>query len=123
MVIWFTGFTTSVSNTVNAITIDLSDNILIGGTFTNVTGTNGSATTRNRIAKLTSNGALDSGLTTSVNNTINAIAIDLSNNILIGGIFISVTSSGSTSSASTNRFAKLTPSGVNVCNPPFFCTY
>jgi uncharacterized delta-60 repeat protein len=116
-----TGFTTSVSNTVDAITIDSDTNILIGGSFLSVTGTNGTATDKIRIAKLTSNGELDDNFTTSVDSSVFAIAIDLSNNnIFIGGQFTSVTSSGGTLAVTTNNFAKLTPSGINACHPPFF---
>jgi uncharacterized delta-60 repeat protein len=88
---------------VYAIAIDASGNIIIGGSFIRYNGT-----TRNRIARLTSSGALDStfNVGTGFNNTVYAIAIDASGNIIVGGGFTSY--NGST----RNRIVRLTSTGA-----------
>ena len=94
-----------VGGTVNAIGIDASDNIYVGGIFTRL-GDN--TTVANRVAKW--NGSAWSALTDAsgvngVNNTVSAIAIGSSNTVYLGGAF---TTLGNGTAA--NRIVKWIPS-------------
>ena len=78
----------SVGAAVRAIAIQLDGNILIGGDFTNV-----NSAAAGHIARLTSNGTLDAAFnaaaTPGVNGTVNAIALQADNRIMVGGQFSS----------------------------------
>jgi uncharacterized delta-60 repeat protein len=99
-----TGFDsgTGADNNVNAIAIQSDGKILIGGEFTTYNGT-----TRNRIARINSDGSLDTGFDpgTGANNTINAMAIQSDGKIVIGGTF--TTYNGTT----RNRIARINSDG------------
>lgn len=69
--------------TVNAIVIQSNNKILIGGEFTTI----GGATTRNRIARLNTDGTPDTFDSTGVNAAVNAIAFQSDGKIVIGGDF------------------------------------
>lgn len=71
---------------VNAIVVQPDGKILVGGSFTRIGGS-----TRNRIARLNTNGTLDTGFNPNVRNGIvNTIAIQSDGKILVGGTFTSV---------------------------------
>jgi uncharacterized delta-60 repeat protein len=86
-----TAFTTAngtgANSNIQAIAIDSSDRIVIGGTFTTWNGT-----TINRFTRLNSDGTLDTGFTTSMGtgfeNGINSITIQHDKKILVGGAFV-----------------------------------
>jgi uncharacterized delta-60 repeat protein len=89
------------NSSVNALAIDGAGNVLVGGLFT---AFNGVGTNVNRLARLTSGGALDASFTTAAstsftNGNVNAIAIypaaSASNagKIVVGGNFTGVTRS------------------------------
>ncbi len=88
--------------TVNAMAVQSDGKVLIGGSFTNVNGTN-----RNSIARLNSNGGLDSSFNpgTGANNTVNAIALRSDGKVLIGGWFTMV------NGTNRKRVAQLEASG------------
>ena len=81
-----TGFDpgTGAANAIYAIAIQSDGKIVIGGNFTTYNGT-----TRNRIARINTDGSLDTTFDpgTGANGTINAIAIQSDGKILIGGLF------------------------------------
>ncbi len=72
------------SSTVRAITVLADDKILIGGNFATYNGVS-----RNAVARLHSNGTLDTGLNpgTGANDEIRALAVRPDGKILIGGVF------------------------------------
>jgi uncharacterized delta-60 repeat protein len=92
--------------TVNAIAVQSDGKIVIGGSFTTYL-----AATRNRIARLNTDGSLDTGFnvaadgTVGVSNTVNAVAIQSDGKIVVGGAF--VTARGVTQ----NRIARLNTDG------------
>jgi uncharacterized delta-60 repeat protein/uncharacterized repeat protein (TIGR01451 family) len=87
---------------VNAVAIDSAGRIIIGGEFTSVNGTNASF-----IARLLSNGALDTNFATGFgfNGYVYALAMDAGGNILVGGDFTSF------NKTNCNHIARLLPSG------------
>jgi uncharacterized delta-60 repeat protein len=72
------------NNYITSAVIQSDGKIVIGGYFTTFAGAS-----RNRIARLNSNGSLDNtfDVGTGTNNTVSALAIQSNGNILVGGIF------------------------------------
>lgn len=91
-----------VNGSINAMVLDASGNIYIGGNFTSVNGANAF-----RIARLTSTGALDRSFNSGngFNSSVLALAIDASGNILVGGDFTSY------NTTNCNHITRLLPSG------------
>ncbi|MDX1907207.1 MAG: hypothetical protein SF053_09255 [Bacteroidia bacterium] len=81
-----TGFNPGISTNTSVYTLAIQTDgkILIGGLFTSFGGTS-----RNRIARLNTNGSLDTGFTpgTGANNTVNTLTLQSDGKILIGGSF------------------------------------
>jgi uncharacterized delta-60 repeat protein len=91
-------------STVTAITIQGDGKILVGGLFTTINGT-----IRNRIARLNSDGTLDTAFQnalTGVNSQLNAIALQTDGKIVLGGAFTTV------NGATRNRIARLNSDGT-----------
>ncbi len=87
---------------VHAIAMQADNKILIGGAFTSVGGLS-----RNNIARLNTDGTVDSALNPNTNNFVSAIALQIDSKILIGGAFTTV---GGLSRA---RIARL---NINSCD-------
>ncbi len=90
------------NNFVNAIVIDSSGRIVIGGNFTSVNGVNAFY-----IARLNANGSLDTTFSNAFgfNAPVYALALDASGNILVGGDFTSF------DKTNCNHIARLFPGG------------
>ena len=71
-----------VNGAVRAIAVQTNGQIIIGGDFTQVAGTNHS-----RIARLNANGSRDTNFNAAVNATVRALAIQPDGKILVGGDF------------------------------------
>jgi uncharacterized repeat protein (TIGR01451 family)/uncharacterized delta-60 repeat protein len=73
-----------VDQYVNAITTDSNGNVVIGGPFTHVNGTN-----LNYLARLLPNGTVDPAFNPQIgpDGTVNSIAVTANNELVIGGIF------------------------------------
>ena len=90
------------NGSVNAIALDGSGNIYIGGQFTAFNGQNAF-----HIARLTPSGALDTTFVngSGFNSTVFALAIDANGNMLVGGDFTSY------NTTNCNHIARLLPNG------------
>ena len=76
---------TGANNLVNALAIQSDGKVLIGGTFNDVGGT-----IRNRLARLNSNGSLDTGLFSGFDNVlgfVNAMLLQPDGKLVLGGTF------------------------------------
>jgi uncharacterized delta-60 repeat protein len=100
-----TAFAPNPNGPVNAIALQPDGKILVGGSFSSLNGVPGFQ----RLARLNLNGSVDSSLVTGtgLNGTVNAIAVTLDGDILVGGQF---TSYGLF--AGYNRMVKLSSTGV-----------
>ncbi|MBI3876051.1 MAG: hypothetical protein HY300_08880, partial [Verrucomicrobia bacterium] len=94
---------TGANSSVFAVALQTNGQVLIAGSFTNVSGT-----ARSRVARLNSSGSLDSTFTlgTGPNNTVSAMALQPDGRILIGGSFTNYNGTG------INRLVRLTSSGA-----------
>ena len=100
-----TTFTGSANGAVSAIAIQLDGRVLVGGSFIQFNGV-----PLNRIARLNADGSLDAGFTTAigagVNNTVEGIALQADNRILLVGQFTQVRG------LTCNRIVRLLPTGA-----------
>ena len=94
------GFNPNTNNNVSTIAVQTDGKIVIGGSFTTVGGV-----ARNRIARLNTNGTLDTTFNPDLNNFVNTLAIQADGKILIGGNFTTV------NGISRNTIARLNPDG------------
>src|SRR4030066_154984 len=78
-------FNPNANGGIFAIAIQSDNKILLGGGFTTIGGV-----TRNRIARVNSDGTLDTGFNPNANGGILAIAIQSDNKILLGGSFTTI---------------------------------
>jgi uncharacterized delta-60 repeat protein len=94
---------TGASSTVRTTSIQSDGRVIIGGIFTSYSGT-----TRNNIARLHSNGILDTGFNvgTGANSSVLTTALQSDDKVIIGGFFTSY--SGTT----INRISRLHSNGV-----------
>ena len=84
-------FDPNANNIVNSIAVQADGKILAGGVFTTLAPNGGAAVTRNRIARLETDGRLDQTLNLStVGSFVFATAVQPDGKILIGGIFTTV---------------------------------
>jgi len=96
-------------STVNAVALQTDGKVIIGGVFTNVNGM-----PRRHVARLNSDGSLDSAFSPSVDVTgagilsgINAVAVDHNGRILLGGDFTGVNGLARTNIARLNSNGSL----------------
>ena len=94
-----------------AITLQSNGQILIGGSF-NTLQPNGAstATTRNHLARLNSDGSLDTTFNPNVSATVLAITVQTNGQILIGGSFNTLAANGA-ATVTRNHVARLNADG------------
>lgn len=105
------------SKTVNIISLQPDNRILIGGTFTSYNGTS-----RNRIARLNIDGSLDStfNIGTGFNNNVLALLLITDNKILAGGSFTSYNSIARNYMACLNPDGSLSSPSTDGANGPIY---
>lgn len=99
------GFNCTLNGTVNAIVVQPDGAVLIGGNFSSANGVS-----RSDIARLNSNGTLDTTFNpgSGFNNQVNALALQSDGNIVVGGNFTTFNGTGNTA----NRIVRLTSTGA-----------
>jgi uncharacterized delta-60 repeat protein len=109
-----TSFDPNVSNgnIVWVIAVQPDGKILIGGGFTALAPNGGASVGRNRIARVNTDGTLDTTFDPNPNSTINAIALQPDGKILIGGFFNTLTPNGGTGAINRNYIARLNTDGT-----------
>jgi uncharacterized delta-60 repeat protein len=97
-----TGFNPDANGGVNSVAVQSDGKIIIGGSFDKL---NNNSTTRARVARLNSDGTLDT-FAPFVNSNVSKVAVQSDGKILIGGSFTQV------DSQFVNRFARLNSDGT-----------
>jgi uncharacterized delta-60 repeat protein len=103
-------FNPNANNVVNAIVVQADGKILIGGIFSGANSIGGT-TMRNRIARLKTDGTLDTDFDPNANNDVNVIAVLADGRILVGGAFTALTPNGG-ATVTRNCIARLDPTGA-----------
>src|SRR5438445_2437134 len=83
------GFDPNANGTVYVVVVQPDGKILIGGDFTTLSPNGGAAVTRNRIARLNSDGTLDA-FNPNANSTVLSIAVQADGKILASGLFTNI---------------------------------
>lgn len=108
-----TSFVPRPNGTVQAVATQPDGKILIGGTFTSIQiGSTSTNHSRSRLARLNTDGSVDTGFDPSPNGSIYAIALQTDGKIIIGGSFTTVQPSGSPSPVSRTNLARLNADGT-----------
>jgi hypothetical protein len=95
---------------VNGIARDASGNTVVGGSFMAVGNTSG-ITLRLNVARFLNDGTLDTTWNPNADDTVLAVAVDSSSNVLVGGNFHNV------GGQVRNYAARLLPSGAGQADP------
>jgi uncharacterized delta-60 repeat protein len=113
------GFHVTANDTVNCLALQADGKILVGGAFTTVGGV-----PRTGIARLNTNGTLDTTFNVSITETgpieqtspeVTSVAVQPDGGILVGGIFMSVNGTGRTNICRLNANGTL---DVSFMSPP-----
>ena len=104
-------FTPQANGVVRTIVLQANGQVLIAGEFTSVTGTGGTATARNYLARLNANGSLDTTFDPNPNAIVYAIAAQTNGQLIIGGAFTSVQANGASAATTRNHIARLNADG------------
>lgn len=90
-----TTFNPNPNGVVSALAIDSTGLIVIGGTFTSLTpASTSTAVARNRLARLTSAGTVDSSFNPDLSGSVSGVYVAPDNSILVGGAFSSLAPNG-----------------------------
>lgn len=89
-----TSFNPSANGAVSSIVVQADGKVLVGGEFTTLSPNGGSAVTRNRVARLNTDGTLDSGFNPNANGTVTGVAVQVDGKVLLGGNFTTLTPNG-----------------------------
>jgi uncharacterized delta-60 repeat protein len=109
-------FNPDVNDTVRALAMQPDNKIIIGGSFITVSGQ-----TRNRLARINSDGTLDSSFNPNADDKVNAVTLQSDGKILVGGMFTSVGGTGRDSLARLNPDGTLDTSfNANILNNDLF---
>ncbi|MFZ3374823.1 MAG: delta-60 repeat domain-containing protein, partial [Chthoniobacterales bacterium] len=88
------GFDPNANGVVRVVVVQPDGKILIGGDFTTLSPNGGVTVTRNGIARLNPDGALDTAFNPNANNVVFSIAVQTDGKILAGGLFHGANSIG-----------------------------
>ena len=108
-----TTFDPSPDKTVLALAVQPNDQILIGGGFSKLTPNGASSSTpRSCMARVNSDGSLDTGFDPEPNGSVDAILVLPSDQIIIGGEFVTVQPNGAPATTQADFLARLNPDGT-----------
>ena len=102
-----TAFDPNANDWVNPVALQADGKILIGGSFTALAPNGGPSVTRGFIARLNTDGTVDTTFTSGPNAQVYAIAVQPDGKILVGGQF-----SDGGSAVARNYIARLNPDGT-----------
>lgn len=98
-------FNPNVDNEIFALALEADGSVLLGGSFLNVGGQS-----RNRLARVNSAGVLQA-FNPNANNIVRGIVVAGDGNIYVGGLFSTLVGTGSGTTYTRNRLARLLPDG------------
>ncbi len=106
-------FDPSALATVYTIAIQPDGKVIIGGLFPTLQPNGApSATTRQYVARLNSNGTLDEGFDPKANNYVMNVTLQPDGKVLLGGLFTTLQPNGAPTASGRNYIARLNPNGT-----------
>ena len=110
-----TGFDPNANSVVSSVAVQADGKILLGGSFTTLQPNGApSATTRNSIARLNSDGSLDTGFDPNADSDVYSVAVQADGEILIGGHFITLQPNGAASPRRAERLRGSTATAAST---------
>ena len=107
------GFNPKANNYVSSLAVQGDGKILLAGDFIFLQPNGAPApTVRGRIARINSDGTLDAGFNPSANGRVSCLSLQANGQILLGGSFATIRSSGTTADIARWRIARLSADGV-----------
>jgi uncharacterized delta-60 repeat protein len=107
------GFDPKADNTVNSMAVQVDGSVLLGGDFLTLQPNGAVATTaRSRIARVNTDGTLDTGFDPKANNTVNTIAVQADGKVLLGGAFTTLQPNGAASTVARSKIARVNADGT-----------
>ncbi len=113
-----TSFNLKANNAVNAIAVQPDQRIIIAGSFTSLDPASGSAVTRPRMARVNTDGSLDTTFLAAPDALVSAVAVQGDGRIVLAGRFSSIAGAGG---AVRPYAARLLPTGA--VDPDFNPTF
>ena len=108
-----TAFDPNASAQVNAIVLQADGKIVLGGAFTTLQPNGATASTaRNYLARVESNGALDTAYNPTPSATVSALLLQPDGMIVAGGTFTSFTPNAATTATARNYLARIKTDGT-----------
>ncbi|MBI4622248.1 MAG: hypothetical protein HY736_03370, partial [Verrucomicrobia bacterium] len=106
-------FDPNVNGPVNALVAQPNGQIILGGSFTTLQPNGGStAFTRNNIARVNSDGALDPVFNPNANGTVTTLALQSDGAVVLGGAFTTLQAGGASVAVARNRLARVSGDGA-----------
>ncbi len=108
-----TKYDPNLGGTVSSMVMQADGKIVIGGAFAQL-APNGATTgtVRNHIARLNTDGTVDTGYDPNLSDIVTALALDASGRVLVGGSFTTVQPNGAAASTSRTYLARLNTDGT-----------
>ncbi len=110
-------FDPNLNSTANAVVVLANGQILVGGAFTTVQpNATGTVHTRNNLARINSDGAVDLGFNPNANGPVTSIAVQADGQILVGGAFTTIQPGSTGAAINRNHLARLAANGTLDAN-------
>jgi uncharacterized delta-60 repeat protein len=107
------GFSPSANGVVRQMVLQSNGQILLSGQFTSLQPTGGgAAVTRNYVARLNSDGSIDTVFNPNANGVVYAMAVQADGKVIIGGAFTTVQPTGSAAPVTRNHVARFNTDGT-----------
>src|SRR5205814_6348995 len=109
----------NANGAVRSIAVQADGKILIGGDFTTLSPNGGAAVTTGHLARVNSNGTVDTGFNPNANDRVSVIVVQADGKILVGGRFNQSLGTPTIGGATRNRIARLdaTTGAADSFNP------
>lgn len=106
-------FSPNPDEPVYCLAVQPDGKVLLGGWFSTLQPNDAAAaTTRRNIARVNSDGTLDTGFHPNANNVVSSLAIEVNGKVLMGGAFTWVQPDGAESATTRNNIARVYPDGT-----------
>ncbi|MEO7507734.1 MAG: delta-60 repeat domain-containing protein, partial [Pyrinomonadaceae bacterium] len=107
-----TTFNPSPNASVNAIVVQPDNKILIGGAFTSVTPNLGTGFNRLGIARLNSDGTVDTVFNPTINGTVTTIGLQSDGKVVFAGVFNQMAPNGAATATTRNNIGRVNSNGT-----------